>query len=274
MRRSISFASILVPLASVFSNRSFSIPSGVVSGELCGGGQRRVHRRGAGRDVEDLPLGGGLVQEGDRDARHVAAGDGAAGEVAGQWGIRPDGVPSVSHGGRITVQRSPDRVTFASAWPLIEATRRRNSGTTLGLSAPIIESWIQRGTPACSAAATARPTPSRSTRRAPMPVTELAAAALMIASKPVKDDSSLTIRDEVGIARLGIMSNQRGTTTRGGSCSCSRGTSSWRRCSAGRSDVRRGRLRDAFGTRLVVQEVVQVTASDFDPVFIATRGRG
>lgn len=77
----------------------------------------------------------------------------------------------------------------------------------------------------------------------------------------------MALRD--GIARLGIMSNQRWRDDPRGLLFVLARYKFVAKMLSGKNRVVEIGCSDAFGTRLVQQEVRSVTASDFDPVFIA-----
>src|SRR5262245_32234063 len=71
-----------------------------------------------------------------------------------------------------------------------------------------------------------------------------------------------------GLARLGIMSNQRWHDDPRGLLFILARYKFVAKMLAGRDEVVEIGCADAFGTRIVQQEVGAVTATDFDPVFI------
>jgi 2-polyprenyl-3-methyl-5-hydroxy-6-metoxy-1,4-benzoquinol methylase len=77
----------------------------------------------------------------------------------------------------------------------------------------------------------------------------------------------MALRD--GIARFGIMSNQRWRDDPRGLLFVLSRYKFVAKMLAGKKQVVEIGCADAFGTRLVQQEVGQVTATDFDPVFLA-----
>lgn len=80
---------------------------------------------------------------------------------------------------------------------------------------------------------------------------------------------SVSIREDAGLTTLGLMTNQAWHDDPRHLCFHLARYKFAAKMLAGRANVLEIGCADAFGTRLVQQEVGQLTAIDFDPVFIA-----